>query len=269
MLHGSCLLRSTTAVALLGFGGIISGTPARADCVTSGATTTCNATAPNPRTTTLGAGRGDDGRTVVLQDGAAIGVTNRNGISLGDKASIRLRSGSAVRGDQNTGGGLYGSGQQPVEFNSNGTLRRRGGRRSIVKTGSEAPAEAVNVHGFGNRIENHGSISRTAARAAIWFEDQTTGAKNVVDNYGTDRADRRRPGDRHERRRRHRLLQPTGAVVDGSLRFAGGDDDLFFFAGSTVTGAIDGGAGINTLMLRGRPDRSDTLARRRSPTSRP
>ena len=45
-----------------------------------------------------------------------------------------------------------------------------------------------------------------------------------------------------------------------SLSFADGDDDLFFFANSTVTGSINGGAGNNNLTLEGAAGTSDTLA---------
>ena len=259
MTEARTLLRSTTALALVAFGGAsTAGLPALAACVTAGAVTTCDATPPNPRTATLGTGRGDDGRTVVLQDGAAIEVVNRNGISLGDRATITLQAGSAVRADQNGGGGNYGSGNNLVEFNSNGTLLVEAGA-AIVKTGTEVTAEAVNVHGFGNRIENHGRIVGNASAAAIWFEDLTTGAKNVVDNFGIIARPGGGPVMGTNAGAGIQFFNETGAVVDGDLRFAGGDDELFFSAGSVVTGAIDGGGGVNTLTLTGALGSRDVL----------
>ncbi len=193
-----------------------------------------------------------------MQDGSAIEVTNRNGISLGDGARITLQSGSAIRGNQNSGGGNYGTGNNLVEFNSNGTLLVEEGA-SIIKTGSEVTAEGVNVHGFGNRIENHGSIIGNGSAAAIWFEDLATGAKNVVDNFGVIARPGGGPVMGTQAGAGIQFFNETGAVVDGDLRFAGGDDDLFFSAGSTVTGAIDGGGGVNTLTLTGALGSRDVL----------
>ena len=119
-------MRSTTALALLALcGAWTDGVPAFAACATVGEHDDLQRRPPSPRTTTLGSGRGDDGRTVVMQDGSAIEVVDRNGISLGNDARITLQSGSAIRGNQNSGGGNYGTGNNLVEFNSNGTLSSR------------------------------------------------------------------------------------------------------------------------------------------------
>lgn len=92
-----------------------------------GSTTTCDATGPMPYTNTVGTGPGNDGRTVILQDGARIAVTNRPAISLGDDALIALESGSAVHGGESGGGGNYGTGPNVIEFNSFGTLHTEAG----------------------------------------------------------------------------------------------------------------------------------------------
>ena len=260
MVVGRGLLKATSALPLVlaALAGSLAATPAGANCVTAGSVTDCGTTAPNPYTQTVGTGRLDHNRTVNVATGASIRVTNRNGISLSNNARITLAAGSLVRTDATTGSGLYGTGPQPIEFNSNGILVVGAGAQ-VISRGTQGQAEAVNVHGFGNRIENRGLISGQAS-AAIWFEDETTGAKNVVDNYGTIEQINGATVigtsggsgiDFHNR---------TGAAVDGSLRFAGGDDSLYFYAGSTVTGAIDGGAGSNTLVLEGAAGTSDTLA---------
>ncbi|MBP7240455.1 autotransporter-associated beta strand repeat-containing protein [Amaricoccus sp.] len=254
-------LTTTSALPLvLAFAATAMGpAPALANCTTSGSTTTCTTANPNPYTSTVGAGRPTNNRTVEVLNGAQIRVTNRNAISLGDGANINLRTGSLVRSDSNSGSGNYGTGPQAIEFNSNGTLLVEQGAQVIMR-GTSGQAEAVNVHGVGNRIENHGLISGQPS-AALWFEDLvTSGPKNVVDNYG---AIERLDGgtvigssggagiDFYNR---------TGARVQGSLAFSDGNDSLFFFAGSTVTGNINGGGGTNALTLEGAAGTSDTLA---------
>ncbi len=248
---GRRFLRATTALPLIltALGGMVGSTPAFATCVTTGSVTDCGTTSPNPYTTTVGTGRLDNDRTVTVATGAAIRVTNRNAISLGDNARITLAAGSLVRGDSTSGSGLFGTGPQPIEFNSNGILVVGAGAQ-VISRGTQNQAEAVNVHGFGNRIENHGLISGQAS-AAIWFEDQSTGAKNVVDNFGTIEQINGGTVIGTSGGSGIDFYNRTGAAVEGSLQFAAGDDDLYFFAGSTVTGSIDGGAGSNTLVLEG------------------
>ncbi len=163
-----------------------------------------------------------------LQDGAAIDVENLNAISLGDNASITLQSGSSVRGDQFSGGGLFGTGNNVIEFNSNGTLVIEAGAQ-VVKTGTQSNAETINVHGFGNRIENRGLIEASSS-PALWFEDQVTGTKNVVDNYGIVRRDGGGSVIGTSGGAGIQFYNRTGAMVDGDLSFANGDDDLFFYA---------------------------------------
>ena len=257
---GRRFLRATTALPLIltALGGMVGSTPAFATCVTTGSVTDCGTTSPNPYTTTVGTGRLDNDRTVTVATGAAIRVTNRNAISLGDNARITLAAGSLVRGDSTSGSGLFGTGPQPIEFNSNGILVVGAGAQ-VISRGTQNQAEAVNVHGFGNRIENHGLISGQAS-AAIWFEDQSTGAKNVVDNFGTIEQINGGTVIGTSGGSGIDFYNRTGAAVEGSLQFAAGDDDLYFFAGSTVTGSIDGGAGSNTLVLEGGLGTADTLA---------
>lgn len=250
------MLASTTFLAA---GAVpLFSTGALADCATVGSTTTCGSGAPNPYTNPVGTGSNDHGKTVVVEDGSTISVTEKSAISLGNDAHITLESGATVSNAVNGSGGNYGTGFNTIEFNSNGTLIVEEGA-SVIKTGSASNAEAVNVHGAGNRIENHGLIQVNRG-AAIWFQDTTSGAKNVVDNFGTVAVV---GGSGSVIGASGNLgiqfYNRTGAEVIGGISFAGGNDDLFFEAGSLVTGNINGGGGVNNLTLQGAAGSDDIL----------
>ncbi|MFO1208401.1 MAG: autotransporter-associated beta strand repeat-containing protein [Amaricoccus sp.] len=262
MTRKQSVLCASTALPLVlaaAAGVILPPSRALANCTTAGVTTTCGSAAPNPYTSTIGTGPGLDGRTVEVLSGASVATVNAPAISLGDNATINVRTGGAVSGNTVAGEGNFGSGPNIVEFNSNGTLLVEQGA-SITQTGSNNRSEAVNVHGFGNTLTNYGTISGTGS-AAIWFEDTTTGTpRNTVDNFGTITRVGGGPVFGTNGGAGIVFRNETGALVNGSLSFAGGNDDLFFFANSTVTGSINGGGGTNNLTLQGAAGSSDTLA---------
>ncbi|MFO1141627.1 MAG: autotransporter-associated beta strand repeat-containing protein [Amaricoccus sp.] len=262
MTHKKSVLCASTALPLVlaaAAGVFLPSSRALANCTTAGVTTTCSNTAPNPYTSTIGTGPGFNGRTVEVLNGATVATVNAPAISLGDNATVNVRTGGAVSGNTVSGEGNFGSGPNIVEFNSNGTLLVEQGA-SIVQTGSNNRSEAVNVHGFGNTLTNYGTISGTGS-AALWFEDTTTGTpRNIVDNFGTITRVGGGPVFGTNGGAGIVFRNETGAVVNGSLSFAGGNDDLLFFANSTVTGSINGGGGSNNLTLQGAAGSSDTLA---------
>lgn len=239
--------------------------PARADCTTAGDTTTCNTSSPNPYTATVGTGQGDDDRTVTVETGAEISAGNANAISLGNGATITVEDGATVRNDVTTSNGNFGTGANTIEFEGNGTLYVGEGAQ-VISEGPKSNVEAVNVHGFGNKIENHGTI-HAENNAAIWFENWPgaggTG-KNEVDNFGVI-STAKNGGDANVFGAQDNstgivFKNRTGAEVHGHLHFADGDDELEFFANSLVTGDIDGGGGTDDLTLNGADGSSDILA---------
>ncbi len=234
---------------------------AYAACSASGSTTTCNTDSPNPWTSRIGAGRGDNGKTVNFQSGSTISVGNTNAISLGDGANITIGSGASVTNATAQSGstGGYGTGPNTIEFGSNGTLVvQQGG--SVIETGTHRSAEAINVHGPGNTIINRGLIQANSS-AAIWFQDEISGAKNVVDNYGTiEKLGGSGSVIGTSGGSGINFTNRTGAKVIGGLSFAGGNDTLTFEPGSSVSGDINGGGGTNDLFLQGVSGSSDTLA---------
>ncbi|MFM0597857.1 autotransporter outer membrane beta-barrel domain-containing protein [Paraburkholderia dilworthii] len=221
--------------------------PVFANCVTSGITTTCDTTAPSPWTSTVGTGASTaSGYTVVVQPNAQMVLGDAPAISLGDNANITVNSGALVQNKAKTGGtGLYDTGSNTIEFNNNGMLLVQGGA-TVISTGKETDAEAVNPQGTGNTIINNGTIQGTNS-AAIYFQNLTglntvinnaTGVieapANVIGAYGNGAVD----------------FTNRGLVI-GNLVFAGGDDTLHLYTGSVITGNFDGGGGNNVLTLNG------------------
>lgn len=255
---------SITLLASLALGGstFLSSTGAYANCLTVGTTVTCT-TAGGAQTTIVGSGpaAGNDGINVDVQSGASISVGNTAAISLHDNATINVAGGATVTNvtAPSGAGSLYpGAGPNTIEFNSNGTLTVSAGG-SVIETGTHSSAEAVNVMGFGNTILNHGLIQAKSS-AAIWFQDRASGARNIVDNYGTiEKVGGIGSVIGASGNAGIVFINRTGAKVIGDLSFANGNDDLTFEAGSSVTGGINGGGGTNNLTLQGAGGSDDTL----------
>ncbi|WP_174521981.1 beta strand repeat-containing protein, partial [Sphingobium cloacae] len=190
--------------------------------------------------------------------GATISTNNNNAISVGSNAQITI-DGTVTNIANNGGGsGTFGMGNNSIEFLNNTTLTISETGR-VIATGSSGNSEAINPAGFGNSIINRGLIQATNSNA-IWFEDQVTGSKNVIDNYGT--IERVGGGSVMGSTRGAGITfyNRTGAQIIGSLSFGAGGDDLIFEAGSSVTGSINGGGGTNNLTLQGAAGNNDVLS---------
>ena len=162
--------------------------------VHTNSTVTCFGLTP----TRVGQGPGADNVTVIVRDGATIGVTNANALSLGDNAMITLGTsvppgGSAsnapvlIQTTTNGGanGGQYGTGDNTIEFNENSTLVINK-NVTVKSTGTQTSSEAINPFGSGNHIINYGTIDGGPS-SAIFFENVGTSAaspRNSVDNFG-------------------------------------------------------------------------------------
>lgn len=258
--HAHGAITSSLFVGLIAF-GMLYAEPGHATCVTNGNATTCDTGAPNPYTSLIGNGRNTpSGASVVLSPNAQVSVGNSSAISLGDNVTIDVGSGASIQNNASSGAGLWSAGNNTVEFGSNGTITIAKGAE-VKAIGTQGNAEAINVMGSGNRIVNNGLISAEKA-AAIWFEDRTVGASNVVDNYGTIRSNASANANviGNSGRGNVTFINRSGARVEGSLSFAGGNDNLTLEANSVITGSFDGGGGTNTLTLAGASGSSDSLA---------
>ncbi|WP_183005759.1 autotransporter-associated beta strand repeat-containing protein [Achromobacter sp. UMC71] len=249
----------TVLVGAALFGGW-PGPGVQAACVASGSSTTCNTNAPNPATAPIGQGPSTtSGASVTLQPNARLEVGNASAVSLGNNAAITLGAGAVISNVATSGAGLWTAGNNTVEFGSNGTLNIAQGAK-IQSLGTQTNAEAINVMGSGNTIINRGLISGGNA-AAIWFEDRTVGAANIVDNYGTIQAGNGTSSNviGNSGSGNVNFINRSGAVVNGSLTFASGNDSLTLYPGSIITGGFNGGGGTNSLLLAGDAGSSDTL----------
>ncbi|MGU3401529.1 autotransporter outer membrane beta-barrel domain-containing protein [Brucellaceae bacterium D45D] len=260
----SANLRSSTSILSLGLltSAIVTLVPqvGWAACAVTGTTTSCSVSAPNPWGASVGGGKDANGATVILDAGARIETSQTNGISIGSNGTITLGDNSHVVNSFSAGGqGSWGSGPNTVEFGSDVTLTVGQGA-SIVAIGSGANGEAINVHGTGTTIINHGLIQGEQT-AAIWYENWEQGSTNdnTIDNYGIiERLDGGSVvgtggGNLN-------FTNRTNAEIRGNLSFGGGNDVLTLEPDSVVTGDIDGGGGANHLVLQGEAGSSDELA---------
>ncbi len=218
----------------------------QAACTTVGNATTCTSAAPNPSGTTIGSGASTPtNSSLSLQNNAQIVLGNANAVSLGNAATITLATGALIQNTATSGAGLYGSGTDTVETNNNGSITLSQGS-SIIANGTQHNAEAINVEGSGNTVTNNGTIQGVHS-AAIWFQNISGGntivnnatgviesTVNVIGSTGNGFVD----------------FTNKGQVI-GNLTFAGGNDVLNLFTGSSISGSFNGGGGTNTINLMG------------------
>jgi outer membrane autotransporter protein len=219
---------------------------AYAACTVSGLTTSCNTSAPNPWTTTIGTGLSTpSGSIVTVGPNAQVAVGNANAISLGDNANITVRSGAIVRNSATNTSGLYVAGGNTIEFRNNSTLTVEQGAQ-VLAGGTQGNGEAINPIGSGNTIINNGTI-RSVNAAAIWFEN-ASGLNTVINNEtGIIQA----PGNVIGASGNGSVDFSNKGQVIGNLVFAGGNDTLRLYTGSVITGNFNGGGGNNTIFLSG------------------
>ena len=231
-----------------------SSSAALANCITVGNTTTCDTAAPNPFTSTVGAGNtvAGDNQTVIVNDPpAAISTGNASAISLRDNANITVNG--TVQNASTSSGGGYGTGGNTIEFRNNGTLLV--GINGLVQAkGTQTSAEAVNVQGTGNTITNYGVIESTRNNvAAIWSQSAGT---LTINNYGILASGNRNPGNTNtviggNTGAGINFINQTNAATYGSLLLGSGNDTVTLYTGSTVTGSINAGGGNDSLYLKG------------------
>lgn len=211
-------------------------------------------------TTRAGGGNKDgyDNWVIFVDSGARLTVGDMNAISIRNGVQITIADGALVTNNAVHNAGLFGTGANTIEVNRDSTITING---TVEKYGAENNGEVVNVHGSGNTIivGSTGKII-TENSAAIWFQDWSESnprAKNRVENSGLIQ----RIGGGNvigtSAGAGIIFINREGAVVDGSLLFASGNDELTFEDQSVVTGDIDGGGGINSLTLSGTTDAPD------------
>ena len=235
------------------------GSHAWADCVQVGNSATCDSSSPNPYPSTYGAGNSAsaDSQTITVNSGSGISSGNASAISLRDGANITV-NGIVQNNSTNSSGG-YNTGGNTIEFRNNSTLTINSGGQ-VMSLGTQGSAEAVNPQGVNNTILNYGTIHARNA-AAIW---QQSAGKLTIDNYGiisTGGTVSATGVPNSPNLTRNVIGGNTGAGIDfynresgivyGSLTFGSGNDNLYLYTGSKITGTFDGGGGTNSIYFRG------------------
>ena len=253
--------RSTTAaqgVAVLAASLLsMAALPAAAACVTNANTITCTGT----QNATVGSGAATAaGTSVLVTSGATVSTGNKSAISVGDTATILVRSGATVQNSAPNGNGSPYSniGVNTIEVNNNSTITIEAGA-TVSANGSDNASEAINPVGSGNTITNNGTIS--SRNTAIWF--QAGSGANTVVNTGAIIAGAGTASTIAT------VIGASGTMavdftnkgsLTGSLAFAGGNDALRWYTGGSITGNISGGAGANLLTLNSDNNAAGTFA---------
>ncbi|WP_284320316.1 autotransporter-associated beta strand repeat-containing protein, partial [Dyella acidisoli] len=226
-----------------------------ANCITANNVTTCDTNSPSPWTTTIGSGPTTaSGATVTVGTNAQVVLGDATAISLSDNANILIQSGALVQNDAVNGNGGYKTGANTIDFRNNSTLTVEQGA-TVLSSGTEFNAEAVNPEGSGNTIINNGTI-RADNAAAIWFQN-TSGSNTVINNASGVIQTSQASGNVIGESGNGSVDFTNRGKVIGNLVFKGGDDVLHLYTGSSESGKIDGGAGNNLITLNG--SGSDTL----------
>lgn len=241
----ACPRPKATTLAVLGYVALIPAL-AHANCTTSGSTTTCDTTAPSPWTSTIGTGPTTASNSqVIVGPDAQIVVGNTSAIALSDNSSIVVQSNALVQNSSTNTTGTYGTGGNTIDFGNNNTLTVEQGA-TVLSSGTQSTAEAVNPEGTGNTIVNNGTI-RGINSAAIWFQN-TSGTNTVINNAtGIIQA----PNNVMGASGNGAVVFSNRGQVIGNLVFADGNDTLNMYTGSSVSGSINGGGGSNLLTLDG------------------
>ncbi|WP_153020080.1 autotransporter outer membrane beta-barrel domain-containing protein [Paramesorhizobium deserti] len=255
-------MSSVSAVSVIG-AAVLLPTPSQANCITSGLTTSCDTSAPNPYTQTIGVGGAtEDNRIVIVESGSQINVSEYNAISLGNNVNIIVKSGATVSSTTNTQGifGPNSLGTNTIDFLSNGTITIEEGA-AVENLGTAGNAEAINYTGEGTTIINNGRIY-SAYTAAIFFENSTAGLNTIINNetgvISTGVSGGPTGGNVIGTSGSGRTEFINKGRIEGNLLFAGGDDILHLFAGSIITGSMDGSGGTDQIFLEG--DGDDVMA---------
>lgn len=238
------------SIALVASPFALFGALAHADCTTTGQITVCDTAAPNPTTSTVGTGNvaAEDNRTVTVQNGSTLAVGDTSAIAVRDNANITVQTGGSVSANAVSNSGFYGTGGNAIDFRNNSTLTVQQGAQ-VLANGTQLSGEAVNPEGTGNTIVNDGLI-KSAHGAAIWFQN-TSGGNTVINNAtGTIQTDVANGNVMGASGNGSVDFTNRGKVI-GNLIFAGGNDALHVYTGSSVSGSINGGGGANVITLNG------------------
>ena len=238
---------------------------ASAGCIIGLSSATCSATAPNPSTDPIGAGPEHSIPLHRAIESKRQSRGNQRWRDFAGRQTQRSRStverlckrrppNRMVTRDLTKGAG-HDRGDQ------NGTITVDAGAAVIAK-GVGPTSEAINPFSYGNTIINHGLITGGPS-SAIVFENVNSTAnspRNTVLISASVQATPIATQSAATSRWASTALKPPTGLVQGDLSLQGGNDNVTVFAGSKITGSLDGGGGANSLALNGTAGTSDTMS---------
>ena len=214
---------------------------ARANCTFASGVVTCDSSAPNPYTSTIGT-YAENGWSVTLLDGAQIVVGDTNAIALRTNASIVLGPGSLVENVPVRGGGYAGGGAETIVLRSGGSITIDAGAR-VIDNGYQSISSAIEVLRGGAYIDNSGLIESQLAAGLLLGPNSTliNRASGVIESVA---------GGTVFYQTSAFTLVNYGTIL-GDVVLDYGPNAVTLYTGSSISGLISLGGGENTLTLAG------------------
>ncbi|WP_349985506.1 autotransporter outer membrane beta-barrel domain-containing protein [Stenotrophomonas sp. WHRI 8082] len=238
-----CIASLLTRRAFAGTALLVAALPAGANCVTTGTTTVCDATVPNPWTSTVGSGDGgpDDSRTVEVQSGAGVVVNNASVVSFAGVGNVLSNSGTltatnaaAIGFDNSTGRNrVVNTGTGVIQADGTAIAATGGGALDFINaglvTGNVVLGAGDDLLDLSGRID--GSVDQGAGNDTAILRAGGTLAGALAQGAGNDR------------------LEVQGGVVNGATTQGAGDDTAVLSAGTLAS--LDQGDGVDSLQISG------------------
>ncbi|CAB3778656.1 autotransporter-associated beta strand repeat-containing protein [Pararobbsia alpina] len=212
------------------------------NCVIAGRTANCDASPPNPWTSTIGRYALSNNWTVTLTEGAQIVVGDVNAIALGSDSTITLGPNTLVQNTAVTGGGLAGGGAETIVLRSGGRITIAAGAR-LIGTGPQLSSSSIEASEGHVMIDNSGLIESRLDAGLLLNSSSTVvnRASGVITSlqggsvfFGTSS-----------------LTLVNYGVINGAVEFDGGINLVTVYPGSRIAGPLALGSGENTLTLAG------------------
>jgi autotransporter-associated beta strand protein len=212
------------------------------NCVIAGRTANCDASPPNPWTSTIGRYELSNSWTVTLNDGAQIVVGDFNAIALGSGATIVLGPNSLVQNTAVTGSGLAGGGAETIVLRSGGRITIAAGAR-LIGAGPQLDSSSIEASDGNVTVDNSGLIQNRLDAGLLLNSGSTVvnRASGVITSlqggsvfFGTSS-----------------LTLVNYGAINGAVELDGGNNLVTVYPGSRIAGPLALGGGENTLTLAG------------------
>lgn len=212
-----------------------------ARCTSAAGVVTCDSSAPNPWTSTVGAFR-ENRWSVTLLDGAQIVVGDTNAIALSSDSTIVLGPNTLIQNTPVSGSGLAGGGSETLVFRRRASITLAAGAR-LIDAGPQPNASSIEALGGGVHIDNSGLIENPLPGGLL------LGADSSLINRATGTVTSLAGGNLFFGTTSFTLT--NYGVIHGDIGFDGGNNTVTLYPGSSISGSLALGTGVNTLVLAG------------------